>query len=84
MSDGPTHRRISRAIAAPVAAGTLLLSHRWLLALSAGVACYLSGCGPDRDQTEAHMPLWLKVVSAAAWCTGGLRFLWWLKDAPAP
>jgi hypothetical protein len=84
MSDGPTHRRISRAIAIPTAVGVHLLGHNPLLALSAGVACYLSGCGPDLDQTEAHLPPRWERFGCVTWIVGVLLLLWWLKDAPAP
>lgn len=82
MSAGPVHRTVSRALAAPTAYATWLATGDWLLAAAAGVACALSGCGPDLDQAEARLPLGWKVGAGAAWIAFVGWMLWWLKDAP--
>ena len=85
MSNGPTHRRISRIIAIPAAVGAHLLWHNPLLTLAAGVACFLSGCGPDNsDQAEGRLSVKGKTVGCVVWICAVLALLWWLKDAPAP
>lgn len=84
MSSGPTHRAISRLIAAPTAVAVGVASDDWYVAIVVGVACALSGCGPDWDQAEARLsPAW-KVGGWAAWIVIIGRLVWWLKDAPIP
>ena len=82
MSSGPTHRRISRIIAAPVAVAYGLGTGDWLDAAVIGIACALSGCGPDWDQAEARLSLLWKVVGWAAWLALVCWMVWELKDAP--
>jgi hypothetical protein len=84
VSSGVVHRRISRTIAAPTAVAIGLLTHDWFGAAVVGVACALSGCGPDDDQVEAHLPLAWKVAGGAAWVVFGAWMVWGLKDAPLP
>ena len=85
MTDGPTHRRISRIIAIPAAVGAHLLWHNPLLTLAAGVACFLSGCGPDNsDQAEGRLSIGWETLGCAAWIIVVLALLLWLKDAPTP
>ena len=85
MSDGPTHRRISRVIAAPATIGLGILTDDWPFAIFAGAVCFLSGCGPDNaDQAEARLSLGWETVGCLGWIVGVLSLLWWLKDALAP
>ena len=84
MSSGKTHRRISRLIAVPTGVGIGLLAHDWYMAVVVGIACALSGCGPDWDQAEARLPLGWKVAGWAGWLVFVGRMTWWLKDAPPP
>ena len=85
MSSGKVHRRISRVLAIPTAIGAQLLWHNPLLTLAAGVVCFLSGCGPDNsDQAEGRLSIGWETAGCAVWIIVALRFLWWLKDAPAP
>jgi len=83
LSSGPVHRRISRIIAAPAAVAAGLISGDWYAAVVIGVACALSGCGPDEaDQAEARLSAWEKVVAGAAWLAGGAWMVWELRNAP--
>ena len=83
--NGPTHRRISRAIAIPAAIGTGLATDDWLIALLAGIACFLSGCGPDNsDQAEGRLSIGWETAGCVSWIIAVLALLWWLKDAPTP
>lgn len=84
MTSGPTHRRISRILAAPAAVAAGLISGDWYAAIVIGGACALSGCGPDDDQAEARLSLPWKVVGALAWLVFGAWIVWWLRDAPQP
>jgi len=85
MSDGPTHRRISRIIAIPAAIGTRLATGDWFVALFVGIVCSLSGCGPDNsDQAEARLSIGWETLGCAAWIIVVLALLLWLKDAPTP
>ena len=83
MSSGPTHHAISRIVALPVAIGVFVWKNNLLMAVSAGIACFLSGCGPDRDQAEAHLPLAWKIGGWALWIAAIAALMWWLKDAPS-
>ena len=83
MSNGPTHRRISRAIAIPVAIGTGLATGDWFIALFTGAVCALSGCGPDNaDQAEGRLSLGWETLGCAGWIVAVLLLLLWLGDAP--
>ena len=82
MSSGPTHRRISRLLATPTAVAVGLVGGNWYVAIVAGVACALSGCGPDWDQAEARLSLPWKVVGWAAWLVLVCWMVRWLRNAP--
>jgi uncharacterized metal-binding protein len=68
MPSGKTHDRITLFLAAPVAAGTYLLTRDWTLTMIATVALLFGGLmfGPDLDTQSVHYTRW-----------GPLRFLWW-------
>ena len=81
MSNGPTHRRISRIIAIPAAIGTGLATDDPLLALGLGLGCYTCPTTPDDDQAEARLSLPWKVIGWILWI--GALLLWIYTDDPS-
>ena len=81
MSDGATHRRISRILAIPTAIGALTVSDDPLLALGAGLGCYTSPVTPDDDLAEARLSLVWKVIGWVLWIVAAL--LWLYTDDPS-